>query len=172
MNRDKLLKLLVGKRERRERDLQDAVRQARQLEDQARSAARSAQQALDEAAAAEQQERDKLTSLTDAGQTFDIQQLMLREHVVQSKKEKVAQQQQEADRCQAEVRQRGQDVKARQADVTRNRTKIDHLNDDLRQWQLDREKAQDDEQDEETEDLSAVAWLAARANANAAEHGS
>ena len=94
---------------------------------------------------------------------------LVREHLVQQSVEKVGQQQQEADRCETVVQQRVAETGQRRAAVARNRRKIDALQDDLRQWRIERERELDDQQDEESEDLTTAAWVAAQQAAGAQE---
>lgn len=162
MNRAQVMKLLIGVRERRCRALDEAVRAALRQEQAAQTEAQAAQRALVGALAAETEERGNLLALTDAGQTFDINLLMLREHVVGARKEKVVQQQSEVEQRDAVVLQREQDVRARRELRTRNTQKIESLQGDLTQWRDECQREQDDLQDEDSEEIAIARIVQAR----------
>ena len=125
MNRAQLMKVLVGVRERRCAGLNEAVRAALRHEQQAQAEAEAAQQALQGALVVEMEARNKLLALTDAGETFDIHLLTLREHVVSSKKEQVIQQQSQVEQRDTALTRSRQDLRSRRDKRTRNQQKID-----------------------------------------------
>jgi hypothetical protein len=148
------MKVLIGVRERRRVALDEAVRAALQQEQAAQAEAQAAQQALVGALEAEAQERNKLVALTDVGQVFDIHLLMLREHVVDVRKEKVVRQQSEVEQRDTLLLQRRQDVRERRDQRSRNTQKIESLHDDLQRWRDERQREQDDLQDEDSEETA------------------
>jgi hypothetical protein len=169
MNRTKALKVLVGVRERRGLAMDEAVQAALRREDEARAGVEAANDALAGVLAAEAQERNKLQRLTDPGQTFDINMLMLREHAADAMKGKVAKQQVEVDRCGSVLAERGQDVRARRADVSRNRQKIESLKGDIAKMHAARQREDDDQQDEEAEETAIARLIQARARPEESE---
>ena len=167
-NRTRALKVLVGVRERRGRTLEEAVDAALEKQAEARDVEQAAQGALVDVLAAEAGERAKLLSLTDAGCTFDINTLMLREHVAETMKGKVALQQQDVERCGAVVTQCTQAVRERRGDLARNRQKVDRLKDDITALRTQRQREEDDQQDEESEEAAISRMIQERAGEAAA----
>jgi hypothetical protein len=164
VNRDQVLKVLIGVRERRRRALEDAVRAAQAQEQLAQSEAQAAQRALVDAVTAESRERDKMQALTAVGQTFDIHLLMLREHVVATQKEQVVQQQSQVEQRDAVLLQRRQDVSTRRNARTRNGQKIDSLQGNLKRWRDERQRDEDDLQDEDAEETAIARIVKDRAD--------
>ncbi len=162
-NRTRALKVLVGVRERRGRTLEEAVDAALAQQAEARDVEQVAQRALVDVLAAEAGERAKLLSLTDAGCTFDINTLLLREHVAETMKGKVALQQQDVERCGAAVAKCTQAVRERRSDVARNRQKVDRLKGDITALRTQRQREEDDQQDEESEEAAISRMLQERA---------
>lgn len=156
------MKVLIGVRERRSTPLDEAVRAALRKEQLAQAEAHAAQQALVDALAAEMQERGKLVELTDAGQTFDIHLLTLREYVVSSKKEAVVQQQSQLEARNTALTQSRQDLRSRRDLRARNRQKIESLQTGLKAWHAQRQLEQDDQQDEESEETAVARMLSSQ----------
>ncbi len=167
MKRDAVMQLLIGVRQRRSRALDEAVHQALRQEQAAIDGVKAAQDRLVSAVAAEARERDRLRSLTDPGQTFDVQLLLLREHLVSAEKEKVVRQQGELEQCDSALQQRRGELRARRADRARNERRIDALADDLERWRDERRREEDDAQDEEAEEAASTRLARARGKTGA-----
>lgn len=165
VDRTRALKVLVGVRERRSRSFEEAVEAALRQQAEAREHEEAAQKALLDALAAEAAERNKLLSMTDVGQDFNVDALTLRQHAVEWMKGKVVVQQQEVERCQTTVEQRTQDVRSRRRELARNREKIEALKADIAAIRAARQSADDDTQDEESEEAAISRMLQARSAA-------
>jgi hypothetical protein len=153
-NRLRSLKTLIGVRERRNKALEAAVDAAVARQAEAGSQEQAAQRALVAALAAEAGEKNKLLSLTDAGRTFDVQDMILRQHVAEALKDKVVLRQQDTERCAQAVALCTQEVRTRRRDVTRNGQKIDALKNDIASIRAARQSEDDDQQDEEAEEAA------------------
>jgi chromosome segregation ATPase len=162
VDRTRALKVLVGVRERRGRSLEEAVEAALAQQAEAREHEQAAQQALQGALAAEAAERNKLLSMTDAGQDFNVDAMTLRQHAAEWMKGKVVVQEQEVERCQTTVEQRTQDLRSRRGELARNREKIEALKGDIAAIRAARQSADDDLQDEESEETAISRMLQAR----------
>jgi hypothetical protein len=171
-NRTRALKVLVGVRERRGRTLEEAVDAALVRQDEAHTQEQAARQALVGALAAEAGERTKLLALTDAGCTFDIHMMVLREHVAETLKGKVVLQQQDVEQCGGVVTQCTHDVRSCRGEVARNRQKVQALKDDIAAVRAALQRADDDQQDEEAEETAISRMLQARASPETAETAS
>lgn len=156
MKRQTALALLVRVRQRRGEALDRAASLALGVLQDAQAAECAALEAEREAQAAQAAEHQKLCTLTDCGATFDIAALLARQHLGQLLKAQVAQKQADVTRRAAETVQRQADLGARRAAVARNRRKIDALSADLAKVLADLERAVDDAQDEEAEELAIV----------------
>lgn len=166
-NRIRSLKTLIGVRERRNKALEQAVSVALTRQSEASQKEQAAQQSLVEAVAAETSEKDRLRSLTDAGQTFDIQAMIVRQHVAEVMKDKVALRQKDIEQCAQVLSDCTQDVRTRRRDVTRNGQKIDALKGDIAAIRVARQAEDDDLQDEEAEEAAISRLLLARSKADA-----
>lgn len=156
MKRQTALALLVRVRLRRGEGLDRAASLALGVLQEAQGAECAALEAEREAQAAQAAEHQKLCALTDCGATFDIGALLARQHLGQMLKAQVVQKQTDVTRRAAETVQRQADLGARRAAVARNRRKIDALGVDLAKVLADLERAADDVQDEEAEELAIV----------------
>lgn len=162
MSREKALPLLVGVRQRRGRALDDAVQAAVGTLEGAEAELRAARQTLVDAVAAEAGARAKLLALTDAGQMIDVTMMAVREHLADEMKARVAQRQQQVEHSTGERERRAQELRARRADVARNRQKIEALQADIAALRAERQRADDDQQDEESEETAVARLLHAR----------
>lgn len=164
-NRLRSLKTLMGVRERRSRALDEAVKAALARQTEADHEEQAARQSLTDAVTAQAQEKNRLLSLTDAGQTFDIQAVISRQHVAELLKDKVVLRQQDTERCELALAERKQDVQTRRREVTRNGQKIDALKSDISAIHVARQKEDDDQQDEEAEEAAISRLLQTRSSA-------
>ena len=165
-NRIRSLKTLIGVRERRSRALEEAVDAALARQAEAGSQEQAARRSLVDALAAEAGEKNRLLSLTDAGQTFDIQAMILRQHVAQMMKDKVVLRQKDTERCELALTDCTQDVRTRRREVTRNGQKIDALKSDITAIHVARQSEDDDLQDEEAEEAAISRLIRERSNAD------
>jgi Bacterial type III secretion protein (HrpB7) len=170
MSRLKSLRVLVRVRKRRGQALDDAVTAATRAHEEAKTVEQTALGGVQLALAAEAAERRKLSMMMDCGQTFDVNMMQARRHMIDVMQGKVVEAQAEVQRCAAETARMAQAVRDRRSDAARNRQKVDALGNDIKQVLVLRQQAEDDEQDEEAEETAISRMIAAtRAAAAQAE---
>jgi len=154
VKRQKALGVLVGVRVRRTRMLEQAFVEAVKAHQTAIDAETAAEEAAAGARAAEDAQRQKLRTMTDCGECFDIGALLARQHLVQTLSVVVAQRQAELGQRKTEMIEQQAKVSARRADVARNHRKIEVLHEQIAVLAAARRQAEDDEQDEEAEEVA------------------
>jgi hypothetical protein len=172
MDRAKVWKVLIGVRERRSQALEADVRTAIKTEQAQQAQVQAAEQTLATEEQAHAQEKGKLLALSDPGQQFDVLTLMLREHVLDTSKEKVQQRQGQLNDCNKALTQSQLDLQERRRQRMRNQQKIGSLQEHHQAWQDEQQRAQDDQQDEEAEEAAiARAIQSKRAQSQAPSEG-
>lgn len=161
MNRQRTLRVLLGVRQRRAQVFDDAVAQAARQRDEAAAAEQAAGDQLASAQGREQTARDKLSALTEPGQTFDTTGLMARQHLVEVMQGNAIEASAERERCTRASLSSVEMLLGRRADAARNRQKINGLCADLATLAREARQRDDDTQDEEAEEAAISRMLAA-----------
>jgi hypothetical protein len=170
MNRLRALRVLLGVRERRGKALDDAVTEALRVHEAALATEREAGTRQQAAQQREAGARARLSDMLEPGRSFDAVSLEARRCQVEIMVGQVAEARQDTERCAADTARCQDLVRQRRADVARNRQKIGTLHDDIARLLAERQRAADDDQDEEAEEGAISRMIAAtRQAAEAAE---
>jgi chromosome segregation ATPase len=163
MNKVRALRILVRVRRRRGQALDDAVMAAVRAHEASQAAEQLAGEQVQAAVAAVDAARFRLAAMMDSGQIIDVTAMTGRQHQVEAMAGKVGEAEAELQRCAADTARCRQDVKARRDAVSRNRQKIDALDEDIQRLLRERQQSEDDQQDEEAEEAAIGRMIAAAA---------
>jgi Bacterial type III secretion protein (HrpB7) len=167
MSRQRALRLLAKVRARRAKALEEAVKEATNAHRQALQAEDNARDAVQDAVEEELAEVGKLQQVTSAGQTFDINELLYRQHHSEILKKNVVTCQNTLEQNIQGTGKAKQEVRARRLVVTRNEQKTQSLKDQIGQIQAAAQLAADDAQDEDAEESAISRMILASKAASA-----
>jgi Bacterial type III secretion protein (HrpB7) len=169
MNRQVALGTLVKVRTRRLGALEEAVKLAVKAHQRAVADEEDTRNAVKDAVKKELAGLEKLQQLTDAGQTFDINELTYQQDHAKTLKANIESHQQSYEQKIRGTAQAKQTINERRLAVTRNEQKTKSLKDQLAQLRQAAQLATDDAQDEESEESAISRMIQATGTKSSAQ---